>query len=316
MANSSLDITVVICAYSNERWGDLRAAVESVRHQDLQPCEVVVVIDHNPDLYARAREGLAGAVVVENQEPRGLSGARNSGIAAASGEVIAFLDDDAIAADGWLRNLNACYTDHSVIGAGGSIEPLWQTGRPHWFPAEFDWVVGCTYRGMPLTRAPVRNLIGANMSFRRDVFDAVGGFRNGMGRLMALPAGCEETELCIRARQHWPSRQLTYEPQARVSHRVPYSRSGWRYFRSRCFAEGLSKALVARFVGAGDGLASERSYTLRTLPSGAWRGLLDSCSGADATGVTRAGAIVAGFNLTLAGYLAGSIKQLFKPSGA
>ncbi len=315
MAVAIPDFSVVICAYSSERWGHLRAAVESVTCQTAPPRDAVVVIDHNPDLYERAREGLAGArvTVTVNSERRGLSGARNTGVGMASGEVVAFLDDDAIAAPDWLEQLRTAYDDQTVVGAGGLVLPLWQTGRPSWFPPEFDWVVGCTYTGMPRVRAPVRNLIGANMSFRRDVFTVAGGFRSDMGRVRALPAGCEETELCIRVRQCWPQRQLLFEPRARVHHHVPADRSRWRYFRSRCYAEGRSKALVAYYVGVKDGLASERVHALHTLPFGAARGLRDVVLHADLGGLARAGVIVAGLALTAAGYVVGTLSYRREP---
>jgi glucosyl-dolichyl phosphate glucuronosyltransferase len=155
----------------------------------------------------------------------------------------------------------------------------------------------------------VRNLIGANMSFRRQVFEHVGGFRNGLGRLGARPMGCEETEFCIRACRHGSQQTLLYQPRARVHHRVPAHRARWTYFCSRCYAEGLSKALVSEFVGAKDGLASERMYTLRILPSGVVRGLADTLKG-DFGGLGRAAAIIAGLSMTTAGYALGKTSKL------
>jgi glycosyltransferase involved in cell wall biosynthesis len=300
----SLSLSVIICAYTEDRWDDLSAAVESVGAQGTPAMEIVVVIDHNPALAQRARTALPGVVVVENCEARGLSGARNTGIATARGDVVAFLDDDAVAAPDWLRHLVAGYADPLVSGVGGAIEPTWSATRPRWLPAEFHWVVGCTYLGMPRHASPVRNMIGANMSFRREVFAVVGGFRSGMGRLGTRPLGCEETELCIRVRKQWPRTTLLYEPRAQVRHRVPTHRARWAYFRARCYAEGLSKAQVAEFVGAKDGLASERLYTFSTLPRGVVRGLADTMKG-DLTGLGRAGAIVTGLAVTSAGYAAG-----------
>ncbi|MGH2344227.1 MAG: glycosyltransferase, partial [Chloroflexota bacterium] len=264
---------------------------------------------HNPRLAARVRAGLPDVVAVENQEPRGLAGARNAGIAIARGSVVAFLDDDALAAADWLEQLLAPYADPLVCGVGGAIEPAWSGRRPRWFPPEFDWVVGCTYRGMPNHAGPVRNLIGANMSFRREVFEVAGSFRSGMGRLGTRPLGCEETELCIRARRHRPQWALLYEPRARVRHRVPASRARWTYFRARCYAEGLSKARVSEFVGAKDGLASERMYTLQILPRGVARGLTDTLKG-DLGGLGRAGAIIGGLSMTSAGYVTGKASEL------
>jgi GT2 family glycosyltransferase len=308
MAPPSPDISVVICAYTEARWHDLVAAIHSAHGQSVQPREIIVVVDHNPTLLERVHAEVPYVIAVENQEARGLSGARNSGIAAATGAVIAFLDDDGVAAPDWLEHLLAAYATPEVIGVGGPVEPLWRHGRPPWFPAEFDWVVGCTYRGLPAVAAPVRNLIGCNMSFRREVLEAVGGFRSGIGRVGTDPAGCEETELCIRVGRRWPSKALLYEPCARVQHRVTARRARWSYFRARCFAEGLSKALVAQAVGAGDGLASERTYTLRTLPRAAVRGVADGLRG-DPSAMGRAGAIMAGLALTTAGYLMGTVTE-------
>jgi len=193
-----------------------------------------------------------------------------------------------------------------VVGVGGAIEPLWQQRRPGWFPTEFDWVVGCTYRGAPTNTALVRNLIGANMSFRREVFDLAGGFREDIGRIGTTPLGCEETELCIRLRQRRPGTVLLYDPAVRVHHRVSPDRVRWRYFSSRCFAEGLSKALVTDAVGSKDGLAAERAHTLRVLPRGARAGLADA-RGGDRDGLRRTGAIVAGLAWTTAGYVRGRL---------
>ena len=84
MTPTALDVSVVICAYTEARWQDLLAAVDSVQRQSAPPREIIIVIDHNPALLERTRTHLAGVVVVKNREQRGLSGARNSGIAAAS----------------------------------------------------------------------------------------------------------------------------------------------------------------------------------------------------------------------------------------
>ena len=320
------DITVIICAYTEQRWDDLIAAVASIKRQLVVPREIIVVIDENSSLLARATVQFAGGQfaggqfaggqfasiqVIPNKEERGLSGARNSGIAVAQGAIIAFMDEDAIAEPTWLEYLSTAYRDERVIGVGGAIVPQWAQFRPAWFPSEFHWVVGCTYRGMPTSAAPVRNLIGCNMSFRREVFAAVGGFRHGMGRIGTKPLGCEETELCIRALQYWPDRCLCYEPRARVHHHVPAARATWAYLVARCYAEGLSKAQVTNLVGTNDGLASEWTYTLQTLPQGALRGLLDTLTRYDLGGVGRATAIVLGLAVTTFGYLRGRLSGWF-----
>lgn len=304
------DISVIVCAYTENRWDDLLHAVDSLKSQTLLPDEIILSIDHNPGLLARVKDRFPELIVVENTEKRGLSGARNSGLAAANGSIIAFIDEDAVAAPDWLARLNDGFSDMNTIGVGGSIHPWWITTKPDWFPEEFNWVVGCTYKGMPESTYPVRNLIGCNMAFRREIFDQAGGFRSEIGRIGTYPAGCEETELCIRARQKNPKGQFIFEPKAAVRHRVPETRTTWKYFLNRCYAEGISKALVSSMVGSQDGLSTERSYTLKTLPQGFFRGIGDGILRRKQGGFGRAAAILIGLLFTGAGYLTGRISLM------
>ena len=299
---NSLSATVIICAYDEQRWEDLCAAVASIAAQEVPAAELVVVIDHNPALLERVRVAFPHVTSILNERTRGLSGARNSGIAVASGEIIAFLDDDAVAAPTWLGTLLTGYRTPQVLGVGGKIIPTWPGSRPRWFPEEFGWIVGASYLGQPERTAAVRNLIGANMSVRRDVLMHVGDFQSTLGRVGTRPVGCEETELCIRALQRWPGSTFLYEPAATVRHRVTPERARWSYFRARCYAEGLSKAHVAQLVGTDDGLSSERAYTLRVLPSGVLRNLYRGLRRREWAGFLRSGAIVAGFGITAIGY--------------
>jgi glucosyl-dolichyl phosphate glucuronosyltransferase len=294
----STDISVVVCAHDEARWDELGRALGSLEAQSLKPHEVIVVVDHNDALLRRVRAEL-GVLAIENTQIRGLGGARNSGLAAASGWVVAFLDDDAVASREWLSLLAENYRDPAVAGAGGSAEPLWTDVRPAWFPREFDWVVGCSYLGMPETTQEVRNVFGCNMSFRREILESLGGFRLGYG--------CDETEFCIRLRQRWPEKKVIYVPEAKVLHHVPANRARLRRFISRCYFEGGSKAVVTRLVGQRDALASEYRYTREVLPRGVRRGLREFVRRGDADGLARATVIVAGFVSTAVGYAAGSL---------
>jgi glucosyl-dolichyl phosphate glucuronosyltransferase len=302
-------ISVIICAYTEKRWDQTLAAVESVRLQSRESLEIILVVDHNRALRDRFAGALPDVILLENTEAQGLSGARNTGIAVARGDVIAFLDDDAIAEPDWLKFLADCYEDPAVAGVGGLTMPLWETKRPPWFPEEFDWVLGCTYRGMPRSRTPVRNILGGNASYRQEVFRLVGGFCPTIGRSSGKrPMGCEETELCIRIRQRRPDMVVLFENRAVISHWVPAARCRLSYFASRCYAEGLSKAVVAASVGAADALSSERRHATRTLPTGIARGLAAAITG-DLWGVARAGAIIIGLAAATAGYGVGSLPR-------
>ena len=298
-----MSAAVVICAYTEERWEELVAAVASVRAQTLAASELVVVIDNNPALLERAKSELEGATVVPNSQAPGNSGARNTGIEVTSAPILAFIDDDAVADAGWLEALMPCYEDPSTLGAGGPVVPLWRTPRPRWFTDEFNWVIGCTWTGMAAPDGAIRNPIGTNFSVRRDVIAEVGGFEGRLGRLVrdgkVVAGTADETEVCIRAGQIHPDGVFRLAPGARVHHQVPASRATWRYYRERCRLEGSSKAVLTKLVGTGSGLASERRYVRSVLPRGIWRELRHG----GRTGPLRAGAIVAGLAYTGGAYL-------------
>jgi GT2 family glycosyltransferase len=310
---SAPSVSVVICAHTEQRWDDTLAAIDSVCRQSYAAKELIVVIDHNPRLYERLKSALSDAIVTENREEQGLSGGKNTGIAVATGEIVAFLDDDAVAEPDWLKFLVDAYSDPAVVGVGGLTLPRWDRERPSWFPGEFEWVVGCNYVGMPAHRMPVRNIFGGNASFRRELFASVGGFTGGIGRSAAKrPMGCEETEFCIRIGQCLPGSVLVCDNRAVIWHKISEARSRFSYFRARCYAEGLSKAIVTRSVGAGDGLSTERRYVTRTLPLGVARGLADGLRG-HGTGLCRAGAIVFGFAAVTTGYIIGTLRGRVHP---
>ena len=298
-------IAVVICSYTERRWDDLVAAVASVRRQELTAHRTVVVVDDDAALYERVRAHIPEVTGVLKRGGQGLSGARNAGVAATEEEVVAFLDDDAVADPSWLARIAEHYVDPDVLGVGGTVQPDFAAGRPAWFPREFDWVVGCSYRGLPRELTSVRNLIGANMSFRRHVFDAVGGFDGAVGRVGTTPIGCEETELCIRVLERMPRGRLLYEPRSVVRHRVPQVRACWPYFWRRCWAEGRSKAVVARAHPGPRALASERAYTFGVLPGAFATALAEAAARRDREALDRAGATASGLAVTTAGYFAG-----------
>ncbi|GAA4974067.1 glycosyltransferase family 2 protein [Kineococcus glutinatus] len=293
---------VLMCVYTEERWTVMSEALDALTQQTRSPDEVVVVVDHNAALAARLRSERPSLRVIANEGARGLSGARNSGTAAMTSDVIAFLDDDAVPRPDWLERLAEPFEEAAVVAVGGWAIPRWPTsGVPAVLPDELLWIVGCSYRGLPRDRREIRNVIGCSMAFRRQAVLDAGGFTDGIGRVGKTPLGCEETELCIRIRQRQPSVRIVSAPDAVVDHLVSPDRVTWAYLLRRSWAEGLSKALVARLVGASDGLSSERTYARRVLPAGVLRGVAGGRRGLESSA-----AIVACLVTTTAGYLCGS----------
>jgi hypothetical protein len=145
------------------------------------------------------------------------------------------------------------------------------------------------------------------MAVRRRVFDDIGVFAETVGRVGALPVGCEETEFCVRLANENPDAVVLHEPAAVVDHAVPRQRQTVAYFLRRCFHEGRSKRAVARLGGARRGLSSERRYVRSVLPAAVSAGIGRTLRTGDIYATARACAVLFGLTVTVLGYVRESI---------
>jgi glycosyltransferase involved in cell wall biosynthesis len=242
-------VSVVVCEHTLDRYDDCREAAESVLAQTHDDVELVLVADGSDDVCARLREDYgdrADTVVHCNEENVGLLESRNNGAEAATGDVVAFLDDDAVADEEWVAELVAVYEARDVPAVGGRMTPAWVAGEPGFLPAEFYWLVGVTHRGYgpdgdPDEAGEVRNTFGSNISFRREVFLDLGGFEAEIGGRQGdanLQGG--ETELCARM-ERASGHGVYYTPDAEVAHKVFDYRTDPVWLLDRAFWQGYSK---------------------------------------------------------------------------
>ena len=316
MRSRSADLrwSVVVCAYTFERLELTSACIRAVLSQPERP-EVIIVTDHNDELGNVLRTRFPGVTVVPNSQRRGLGGARNTGVEAASADLVAFVDDDAEPSPGWLAGLAAGFQDPRVVAVGGDAEPVWEGTPPAWFPDEYLWVVGCSYRGMAHDGS-VRNPLGCNMAFRREVLATVGGFDQLLGRIGNVPFGLEETELCVRLIKADPSARIVMVPDATVRHHVPPGRQRPAYFLQRCFYEGVGKAQL-RHLASSAALSSERSYALRVLPAAVLRDIGGSIRlDRPLVRLSRVAAIIGGLGTAATGYAWGRLRSTRLSSGS
>ncbi len=240
-------ISVVICAYTMERFKDTLEAVDSALHQTMKPQEVIVAVDHNEELFHRFQIELPAEVKVtlNNTPYKGSSATDNVGVSIATGDIIAFMDDDAIAENTWLENLLKPYKNPAVMAVGGNLTPIWVAGRPNWFAEELNWAVGCIYKGHPEDRTEVRALIFCNASIRRTVLDSVGMFPAESGRISSWGTGFE-AQFFMQLKAKMPDGLIIYEPDAVVHHKVTPQRATLRYLIRRSYNEGVHKAIIEK----------------------------------------------------------------------
>jgi len=272
---NNFKISVIICCYTLERFEDVLEAINSVKNQTKKPHEIIVSVDNNRILYEKLQNELVHpAKAVFNDNHSGASETKSIGIGASTGDIIAFLDDDAIAASDWLEQLSSYYENPQVIATGGKAVPIWpEKNRPRWFPEELDWIVGGTHKGPSNESREVRNMIGCNMSFRREVFVQIGVFNNQVGRVGKVQGAGEEAEICLRIKHSLPDRLILFNPMAIIHHKVHPLRVKWNYLLRRSYDEGHSKYLIKKiFIKSGTPtLSTENSYAcyllLRAVPA-------------------------------------------------
>jgi glycosyltransferase involved in cell wall biosynthesis len=250
-----MQVSVVVCTYAMDRYDVFTEAVESALAQTYDPLEVVLVVDGNDDVYERVQEDFCsrdGVVCHNNDENRGISYSRTKGAELASGEVVAMIDDDAVAHEDWIAELVAVYESTDAVAVAGDVRPDWQTEKPDFFPAEFYWLVGCVEPGFADDGEEIRNGYGSNISFRRDVFLEAGGYDTHTGRRGDKHIQAHEAPVCIRIRE-LTGKGVVYADDAVVDHKLFDYRGDFDWLVFRSFWQGYSKRVMDLLYPGEDG---------------------------------------------------------------
>ena len=246
-------ISVAICTYN--RADRLALALDALLRQSLsaQYFEILVIdnasTDNTQHICYRYQTKLSNLRYI--YEPvQGLSKARNTGLAQARCEFIAYLDDDAIPCENWLEFILKTFqtVKPTPVGVGGPIRPLWELERPEWMQAEMDFLFSILDDGdhphwLKFPKFP----FGANMSYRRDALRQIGGFDESLGRKGESLLSCEEYLLNKTLTKQ--GGKFYYTPQASVQHWIPKERTNFSWLIRRSYWQGRSEAVVDQMVG-------------------------------------------------------------------
>jgi len=251
-------LSVVFTTHTTDRLRDVEELLGSLQRQSYRNLELIFVAERQPELarhveaFSRQR-GINNLKVVFNNGPDGLSPARNLGVAHAQGEIVAFLDDDAIPFPDWAQNVVQSYADPSVIGVTGPGLPLWQNESLRWLPEEFYWIVSCTAFSGWKEKRTVRSAWGMNMSFRREAFEHclfsqnAGQTNGGFEAWKAGPFDDAEFSINLRLKT---GRPIVFDPTVQVWHKVYAYRLTPRFIRGQSFWQGYTKASLRRAYAA------------------------------------------------------------------
>jgi glycosyltransferase involved in cell wall biosynthesis len=257
------------------RLSDVCDLINSIQKQTYENIETVLVAEKSKDLFNHLKSfvqknGFSNITIVFNSGIEGLSAARNVGIKLATGEILAFVDDDVSIPTTYVEEVVRTYSlGDAVIGVTGLISPNWVDGALDFFPEEFDWIFSCSHWFPVKEIVEMRNVFGANFSFRREAFQTSGLFDTKYG----FPYGSfegnlgEDNEISIRVK-HKTGKRIFYNPNVEVYHKVHTYRFQWRFILKRSYNMGKSRRLMKQYYFKNeDPLNVERSLLKRQMIS-------------------------------------------------
>ena len=245
-------LSIVITSYTVERLNDIYELLDSIKAQTYPNIETIFVAERSRELYdqikAYANEnGILNIKVIFNEGEQGASAARNLGMKEAQGEIIGFIDDDALLFPEWGEELVKTYEDSSIVGVTGPIFPLSKDESIDWFPTEFDWIFGCAQWLDCIEMREVRNVNGTNASFRRNALNIAGPYsvvlgppKSERGEWSALG---EEAELSLRVRRK-TGKRIVYNPKIRVYHKVSSNKLKLGFISQRAYQVGGTRRML------------------------------------------------------------------------
>lgn len=267
-------ITVIICTYNREKY--IGQLLDSLAKNDYPESDYEIVLVNNNstdntrlicERFAANHQNISFRYVEEHEQ--GLSAARNRGIKEAKGDIVIYVDDDALVDSDYIRT----YAEHfssfpETMAAGGPIEPLYETAEPSWMSPYTKalltaWMnYGDKVREYPSGRFPG----GGNAAYRKSVFDKVGLFNTDLGRKGTALLASEEKDIFDKMRQL--GMRVLYLPTPVLHHIIPQAKLEEPYFDRLTLQIGRSERMRTKSISQG-------KYVKRLLSEGVkWCGTL------------------------------------------
>jgi glycosyltransferase involved in cell wall biosynthesis len=249
-------VTVMIATYN--RAALLNECLHHLLRQPFRPGDEVVVVDNGSTdaTSAVVRENLRRAtvpVIYMHESTPGKTVALQTALTVASGDVIAFIDDDVNVAGAWLEAIRSAMCEQDIVLAGGPVAPRWERPAPKWLQVgegpygRLAAPIALLHYGSTVSDLQARTLLGANMAIRRAAIADLGGFATHLGKLRNTLLSGEDADLCERVRRRgWRG---VYYPSAVVHHWVPADRMRVRYYLSWFYWSGITNAALDEAAG-------------------------------------------------------------------
>jgi GT2 family glycosyltransferase len=267
VTHDSTRVSVIVATYN--RAALLDECLGHLGRQRFRAGDDVIIVDNGSTdetgaVVARHRSRFDVPLRLLYEPVPGKSRAIARALAGATGEILAFTDDDVNVDDRWLDAVRAAMVDPAVALMGGPVSPRWQPAVPQWIrraPDRYSRLCAplalLDYGDRPADLGP-RTALGANLAVRRQVFIEVGGYPPSLGKLRGTLLTGEDHELCRRVQA--AGFRAIYVPGAVVRHLVTADRARVSYFLKWFFWSGVTHAIM-------DGTRADRGVrTLAGLP--------------------------------------------------
>jgi glucosyl-dolichyl phosphate glucuronosyltransferase len=252
--SASPKVSIIVTTYDYSRLADVEELVDSISNQDTRNFEAIFIIEHSRRLEGAIRE-MSGKTVtwdlraIFNDRRPGISSSRNLGIEAARGDIIAFVDDDALLPPHWSRTVEELFELPRVAAVTGPALPLWKDESSSWLPPSFHWLASCTSWFRSEQRCETRSVWGMNMAFSRRVFAKGIHFPENIGGIRGRRLHGEEAVLCFAIHRVLQER-IVFEPKLYVHHKVYPFRRNARFIAKSAYYMGSSRRLQKRLYGS------------------------------------------------------------------
>ena len=300
-------LSIVTSTYTDKRLNDLGDLLRSIENQTYKNIEIVLVIENSERMneFATEYQTKLQKRIYFTKTRLGISKARNIGARLSSGEVVGFVDDDAILPVNWAERLVSNFNNHKgCIGVTGKVIPEWREMENPNFPRSLYWMIGCTAWHDSDKEYYSNFAIGVNMAYRREAFESHNFLENvefaqadpndRTSVKTSLPG--DDTDFAVRLTTD-TGRPMLYDPKLVVFHKVYPERLEWKFIRQYAFWQGFAEARynsIHRLKGA-------RSDAYDRLSSTLVRDLVDFSCGFRKT-IWRSGVIVTALSFFLLGY--------------
>ncbi|NPA68473.1 MAG: glycosyltransferase [Chlorobi bacterium] len=265
---NKIKVSIIVCTYNRDDViGD---CLESLQNQTAgkDDFEVLIINNNSTDGTEKICSDFLNKQNNTNfkyftEKKQGLSFARNRGIRESGGNIISFIDDDAVACKEYADEVINFFSEYKHADAlGGKILPEYETGRPAWMSVFLEPIMSVIDLGDKVKEFPKNKFpVGANMIIKKEVFEKTGVFNENLGRTGKNMLGGEEKDLFYRIKN--AGGKIYYSPKPWVFHQIPDSRLTKQFVKKQALGIGYSEKIRSLNTGKAEFLKSVLKETAK-----------------------------------------------------